>query len=31
LDSIKELPGVAADSDFVEEINAKNEYFSSLK
>jgi signal recognition particle subunit SRP68 len=31
LDSIRELPGVAADSNFVEEINAKNEYFTSLK
>ncbi|EPE25817.1 hypothetical protein GLAREA_01729 [Glarea lozoyensis ATCC 20868] len=31
LDSIKELPGIAADSDFIEEINAKAAYFSALK
>ena len=31
LDSIKELPGVAADSDFVREIDAKAGYFSALK
>lgn len=31
LDSIKELPGVAADSEFVEELDAKYGYFSALK
>ncbi|KAL3418271.1 signal recognition particle protein [Phlyctema vagabunda] len=31
LDSIKELPGVAADSDFVEELDAKYGYFQALK
>ncbi|KAG9236185.1 signal recognition particle 68 kda protein-like protein [Amylocarpus encephaloides] len=31
LESIKELPGVAADSEFVEEIEAKANYFSALK
>ncbi|RDL33634.1 uncharacterized protein BP5553_08002 [Venustampulla echinocandica] len=31
LESIKELPGVAADSEFVEELEAKSNYFSALK
>lgn len=31
LDSIKELPGVAADERFLEELEAKNNYFSALK
>jgi signal recognition particle subunit SRP68 len=31
LDSIKELPGVAADSPFLEELEAKYSYFSALK
>lgn len=31
LDSIKELPGVAADSGFLEELDAKYSYFSALK
>ncbi|KAL2061774.1 hypothetical protein VTL71DRAFT_7152 [Oculimacula yallundae] len=31
LDSIKELPGVAADTQFLEEIDAKYGYFSALK
>lgn len=31
LDSIKELPGVAADSAFLEELDAKYSYFSALK
>jgi signal recognition particle subunit SRP68 len=31
LDSIKELPGVAADSEFLEEIGAKYSYFQALK
>jgi len=31
LDSIKELPGVAADSAFLEELGAKYAYFSALK
>ena len=31
LDSIKELPGVAADSTFLEELDAKYGYFSALK
>lgn len=31
LDSIKELPGVAADEEFLEELAARNNYFSSLK
>lgn len=31
IESIKELPGVAADSDFLEEIEAKYGYFSALK
>jgi len=31
LDSIKELPGVAADSEFMEELEAKHGYFSALK
>ena len=31
LDSIKELPGVAADSAFLEELDAKHGYFSALK
>jgi len=31
LDSIKELPGVAADSSFLEELDAKYGYFSALK
>jgi signal recognition particle subunit SRP68 len=31
LDSIKELPGVAADSSFQEELEAKSNYFLALK
>lgn len=31
LDSIKELPGVAADSPFLEELESKYRYFSALK
>jgi signal recognition particle subunit SRP68 len=31
LDSIKELPGVAADSAFLEELEARYGYFSALK
>lgn len=31
LDTIKELPGVAADAEFLEEIDAKYGYFSALK
>jgi signal recognition particle subunit SRP68 len=31
LDNIKELPGVAADSAFLEELEAKHHYFSALK
>ncbi|EKD19793.1 signal recognition particle protein [Drepanopeziza brunnea f. sp. 'multigermtubi' MB_m1] len=31
LDSIKELPGVAADASFLEELDAKYGYFSALK
>lgn len=31
LDSIKELPGVAADSSLLEELEAKYAYFSALK
>jgi signal recognition particle subunit SRP68 len=31
LDSIKELPGVAADSSFLEELDAKYKYFVALK
>jgi len=31
IDSIKELPGVAGDSEFVEELEAKYGYFSALK
>ena len=31
IESIKELPGVAADSAFLEEIEAKYRYFSALK
>jgi signal recognition particle subunit SRP68 len=31
LDSIKELPGVAADSAFLQELDAKYGYFSALK
>ncbi|PBP19623.1 signal recognition particle protein [Diplocarpon rosae] len=31
LDSIKELPGVAADTTFLEELDAKYAYFSALK
>lgn len=31
LDTIKELPGVAADSTFLEELEAKYNYFSALK
>ena len=31
LDSIKELPGVAADSAFLDELDAKYGYFSALK
>jgi signal recognition particle subunit SRP68 len=31
LDAVKELPGVIADTAFVEEINAKRAYFRALK
>ncbi|RDW79753.1 hypothetical protein BP6252_04391 [Coleophoma cylindrospora] len=31
LDSIKELPGVAADSDFLQELDAKYSFFQALK
>lgn len=31
LDSLKELPGVAADSTFLEEVESKHDYFSALK
>lgn len=31
LDSIKELPGIAADSAFLEELEAKYSYFQALK
>ena len=31
LDSVKELPGVAADQKFVEELEAKQAYFAALK
>lgn len=31
LDTVRDLPGVAADSDFVEEIDAKQSYFRALK
>ena len=31
LDSIKELPGVAADSAFLQELGWKHDYFSALK
>ena len=31
LDSIKELPGIAADSAFLEELDAKYGYFTALK
>jgi signal recognition particle subunit SRP68 len=31
LDSIKELPGIAADSPFLEELDSKYGYFSALK
>ena len=31
LDSVKELPGVAADQKFVEELEAKRKYFAALK
>lgn len=31
LDSIKELPGVAADTKFLEELEAKYQYFRALK
>ena len=31
LDSIKELPGVAADSSFLEELDVKYGYFSAIK
>lgn len=31
VDSIKELPGVAADSEFQEELDAKYSYFQALK
>ena len=31
LDSVKELPGVAADQKFVEELEAKRAYFAALK
>jgi signal recognition particle subunit SRP68 len=31
IESIKELPGVAADSEFLEDIEAKYGYFSALK
>ena len=31
LDSVKELPGVAADQRFVEELDAKHAYFAALR
>ena len=31
LDSVKELPGVIADEDFVQELDAKRSYFRALK
>lgn len=31
LDAVKELPGVAADEKFLEELEAKYEYFTALK
>ena len=31
LDSVKELPGVAADQQFVEELEAKRAYFAALR
>ncbi|KAF3482974.1 uncharacterized protein GIQ15_02298 [Arthroderma uncinatum] len=31
LESVKELPGVAADADFVKELEAKHSYFKSLR
>ncbi len=31
IDAIKELPGIAADSTFLEELDAKYNYFSALK
>lgn len=31
LDAVRDLPGVAADSEFVEEIDAKQSYFRALK
>ncbi|KAK2737688.1 hypothetical protein FQN57_007436 [Myotisia sp. PD_48] len=31
LDSVKELPGVAADTSFVEELEAKHAYFKALR
>ena len=31
LDSVKELPGVAADQKFVEEVEAKRAYFAALR
>lgn len=31
LDSVKELPGVAADQKFVEELDAKRAYFAALR
>ncbi|OJD25150.1 hypothetical protein ACJ73_03480 [Blastomyces percursus] len=31
LDFIRELPGVAGDANFVEELNAKHNYFQSLR
>jgi signal recognition particle subunit SRP68 len=31
LDSIKELPGIAADEAFQEELQAKYNYFAALK
>ena len=31
LDSVKELPGVAADQHFIQELNAKRSYFAALR
>ena len=31
LDSVKELPGIAADQPFVQELNAKRAYFAALR
>lgn len=31
LDAVKELPGVAADEDFLEQVQVKRDYFSALR